>query len=79
MKKVWNYIPKEEITDEKTETNLENQSQSAMIKSLENMAKKTAEDQMRSEVMVDEGGRPRYQESWIGSIVHELFGNHHKL
>ncbi|GJJ08812.1 hypothetical protein Clacol_003031 [Clathrus columnatus] len=79
FKDVWRFIPRERINvggENDAESDLENESQEAMAKSLEKMAKKAAQSQMESEVMVDEGGRPRYQESWIGSIVHELFGKH---
>jgi len=77
FKEVWASIPRERVNadpEDDSESDLEDQSQEAMVKSLEKMAKKAAKRQMETEVMVDEGGRPRYQESWIGSIVHDLFG-----
>lgn len=77
MRKAWNYIPREEDHDEK-ECDVEDASQNEMMKSLQKMAKESVKGEMQSEVMVDEGGRPRYQESWIGAIVHEIFGKHPK-
>lgn len=67
----WPYIPGQPSLKGK-EAISELKSQESMKTSLENLVKKEADSEMKSEVMVDERGRPKYTDSWLGSIIHEL-------
>ncbi|KAF8585533.1 hypothetical protein K439DRAFT_1652901 [Ramaria rubella] len=69
FKSEWKYVQGQHVDDSK-EGKLELSSQEAMKKSLEKLAQKAEE----TEVMTDEGGRPRYTDSWLGSIIREITG-----
>jgi hypothetical protein len=70
----WKYVPGQHtLTGDEAKSELANQESEKKI--LLNMVKKGAASEMRKEVMTDEGGRPRYEESWLGSIIHELVGS----
>ncbi|KAF8523076.1 hypothetical protein BU17DRAFT_43975 [Hysterangium stoloniferum] len=69
IKKDWPYVPGQNVPQDE-EAKSEFESQQSMKKSLEKMAA----DAQKSEVMVDEGGRPRYTESWLGAFIHEFTG-----
>jgi hypothetical protein len=69
----WPYDPGQSaLTGDEAKSELK--SQEAMKKSLGRMVKKAENRELKTEVMVDEGGRPRYTQSWLGSIIHELMG-----
>ncbi|KAF8521484.1 hypothetical protein JB92DRAFT_3277272 [Gautieria morchelliformis] len=71
IKTHWKYDPSQSVLTG-DEAKKELKSQESMKKSLEKMVKKAENREMTTEVMVDEGGRPRYTQSWLGSIIHEL-------
>jgi len=67
VKKEWPWVPGDHSTSGK-DGEQDVASQKSMLHSLQRM---TSEAE-KTEVMVDEGGKPRYEESWLGSIIHEL-------
>ena len=73
FKAEWPYVPGQAVPhDEVTKEELE--SQDLEKRTLLSMAKKAAADELKTETMQDESGRPRYEESWVGSIIHHLIG-----
>ena len=70
FKTQWSYVPGQHVSTD-SEAVAELKSQESMKKSMEKRMKEAAERKTKTEVMVDEGGRPRYTDSWLGGIVHE--------
>ncbi|KIJ32054.1 hypothetical protein M422DRAFT_185034 [Sphaerobolus stellatus SS14] len=67
VRKTWPYVPgKHEVTGKDGKEDID--SQNLMKKELNKMVEKAGS----TEIMVDEGGRPRYHENWLGSIIHEI-------
>lgn len=71
FKENWPYVPGK-VNQDNPEGKEELALQNSMKKQLEKMVINAAKEPLESEVMVDEGGRPRYQPSWLGSIIHEI-------
>lgn len=67
----WPYVPgKYGFADDEMKSELK--AQESMKKTLEKRVKEVKDGETKAEVMVDEGGRPRYVDSWLGSVLHEL-------
>ncbi|KIJ26135.1 hypothetical protein M422DRAFT_785320 [Sphaerobolus stellatus SS14] len=66
----WPFIEHELDDEEKTELH----AQESMLHKLHIAVEKMEKKLGSTEIMVDEGGKPRYQPSWLGSFFHELVG-----
>jgi len=69
LKDAWPYVPGK-YTSEEESYESETQSQAQEKQTLFGMAKSFLG--LQRETMEDEGGRPRYEETWLGAIAHEL-------
>jgi len=69
FKAEWPYVPGQPI-DKIAKEELE--SQESEKRALVNMAKKAVAEKLKTEIMTDEAGTPRYEESWLGKIIHEV-------
>ncbi|KIJ26137.1 hypothetical protein M422DRAFT_55669 [Sphaerobolus stellatus SS14] len=74
VKETWPYVAgKDEFNVDVVK---EHASQEAMKKSLEKMQAAADSKRLgRQEIMTDEGGRPRYGQTWLGSIWHAIIGD----